>query len=54
MAGVLGVPTMEYFPYALFNLINPLLAFIFAFTGFRVEHLGLTDDGAPENADTDP
>jgi NhaC family Na+:H+ antiporter len=38
MAGVLGVPTVEYFPYAFFNLINPLLALLFAFTGFRVEH----------------
>jgi Na+:H+ antiporter, NhaC family len=39
MAGVLGVPTVEYFPYAFFNLINPLLALVFAFTGYGVEHL---------------
>jgi Na+:H+ antiporter, NhaC family len=38
MAGVLGVPTVEYLPYAYFNLINPLLALVFAFTGFQVEH----------------
>jgi Na+:H+ antiporter, NhaC family len=38
MAGVLGVPTVEYFPYAFFNLINPLLALVFAFTGYGVEH----------------
>ena len=38
MAGVLGVPTVEYLPYAFFNLINPLLAIIFGFLGFGVEH----------------
>jgi Na+:H+ antiporter, NhaC family len=39
MAGVLGVPTVDYLPYAFFNLINPLLALVFGFTGFKVEHL---------------
>jgi NhaC family Na+:H+ antiporter len=38
MAGVLGVPTVEYLPYAFFNIINPVLALVFGFTGFRVEH----------------
>jgi hypothetical protein len=37
MAGVLQVPTVEYLPFAFFNLINPLLAIVFGFTGFRVE-----------------
>jgi NhaC family Na+:H+ antiporter len=39
MSGVLGVPTVEYLPYAFFNLINPLLAILFGFIGFRVDHL---------------
>jgi NhaC family Na+:H+ antiporter len=38
MTGVLGVPTMSYLPFAFFNLINPLLAILFGFVGFRVEH----------------
>jgi Na+:H+ antiporter, NhaC family len=38
MAGVLQVPTVDYLPFAFFNLINPLVAIIFGFTGFRVEH----------------
>jgi Na+:H+ antiporter, NhaC family len=38
MAGVLQVPTVEYLPFAFFNLLNPLLAIIFGFTGFKVEH----------------
>jgi NhaC family Na+:H+ antiporter len=46
MAGVLGVPTLDYLPYAFFNLINPLIAIIFGFTGFRVEH---SEPGAPQD-----
>ena len=38
MAGVLQVPTVEYLPFAFFNLLNPLIAIIFGLTGFRVEH----------------
>jgi NhaC family Na+:H+ antiporter len=37
MAGVLQVPTVEYLPYAFFNLINPLLSIAFGLIGFRVE-----------------
>jgi NhaC family Na+:H+ antiporter len=38
MTGVLGVPTVSYFPFAFFNLINPMIAIIFGFVGYRVEH----------------
>jgi NhaC family Na+:H+ antiporter len=38
MTGVLGVPTIEYLPYAFFNIINPVLAIVFGFTGYHVEH----------------
>ena len=38
MTGVLGVPTMEYLPFAFFNLVNPIIAIVFGFTGFHVEH----------------
>jgi NhaC family Na+:H+ antiporter len=65
MAGVLQVPTVEYLPYAFFNLINPLLAIIFGLTGFKVEHqepaepqgqqpAGPPGDGGPADAATDP
>ena len=39
MTGVLGVPTIEYLPFAFFNLFNPLIALAYAFTGFRVERI---------------
>jgi Na+:H+ antiporter, NhaC family len=46
MAGVLGVPTVSYLPFAFFNILNPLVALAFAFTGYRVEHV--EGDTAPE------
>jgi NhaC family Na+:H+ antiporter len=55
MSGVLGVSTMSYLPYALFNILNPLVAVAYALTGFRVEHvepghsrpMGTERDGEP-------
>jgi len=44
MTGVLGVSTMQYAPWALFNYLNPLVALVFAFTGFRVERMEPADD----------
>jgi NhaC family Na+:H+ antiporter len=43
MAGVLGVATIKYLPYAFFNLLNPLIAIVYAYTGFRVEHVPPTE-----------
>ena len=39
MTGVLGVATIEYLPFAFFNLFNPLIALAYAFTGFRIERI---------------
>jgi Na+/H+ antiporter NhaC len=30
---------MQYLPYAFFNMLNPLVALGYAFTGFRIEHV---------------
>lgn len=35
-AATLGVPTFSYLPYAFMNLINPILAIIFAYLGIKV------------------
>jgi NhaC family Na+:H+ antiporter len=48
MTGVLGVPTVEYLPFAFFNIINPILAIVFGFTGYHVEHR------APEDVSSSP
>ena len=37
MAGVLGVATGAYLPYAFFNLLSPLISLLYGFTGFRIE-----------------
>ncbi|WP_374605263.1 Na+/H+ antiporter NhaC [Arenimonas sp.] len=36
MAATLGVATLDYLPYALFNLVNPVLAGILAYVGFKI------------------
>jgi NhaC family Na+:H+ antiporter len=36
MAQTLGVATMAYAPYAFFNLINPVVAAVFGFTGISI------------------
>jgi NhaC family Na+:H+ antiporter len=48
MAGTLGVATVTYAPFAFFNLINPLVALVYGFTGFTIESLPpgeVEDDG---------
>jgi Na+:H+ antiporter, NhaC family len=44
MTGVLGVSTLQYAPWAVFNYLNPIVALGYALTGFRVERT------APEGA----
>ncbi|HEY0873355.1 MAG TPA: Na+/H+ antiporter NhaC [Vicinamibacterales bacterium] len=39
MAQTLGVATLTYAPYAFFNLLNPLVAAAYGFTGFTIEKL---------------
>ena len=39
MAQTLGVATLTYAPFAFFNLINPLVAAVYGFTGFTIEKL---------------
>ena len=36
MAATLGVPTFSYMPYAVFNIVSPLLAVALAFLGLRM------------------
>lgn len=39
MATTLKVSTLDYLPYAFFNLINPVVAVIFGYLGFSIEKL---------------
>lgn len=36
MAATLGVATLDYLPYALFNLASPLVALVLAYAGFKI------------------
>jgi NhaC family Na+:H+ antiporter len=39
MSATLGIATMAYFPFAFFNLINPLLSFTYAILGLKIDHV---------------
>lgn len=39
MSATLGIATMAYFPYCFFNLVNPILSFIFDAIGFQIQYL---------------
>jgi len=43
MAATLGVATFDYLPFAFFNVVNPLLAVVLGYAGFKV----LREPGAP-------
>lgn len=47
MAGALGVPTLDYLPFAFMNLLNPALAILYAFFGVALVREKKT---APEGA----
>jgi NhaC family Na+:H+ antiporter len=39
MSSFLDVPTMQYFPYAFLNLLNPLVSIFYGFTGISMEKM---------------
>ncbi len=43
MAASLGVSTLAYFPFCFFNLINPVISLIYAFTGFTIRKISSLD-----------
>ena len=47
MSGYLGVPTVEYIPYAVLNYVSPIVSIIFGYTGFTMMKLE-DDPSAPE------
>ena len=49
MASTLGVPTLAYLPFAFFNIMNPIIAIVYGFTGFSIVEL---DDEGEEVAGT--
>ncbi len=43
---VLGVSTMVYFPYCIFNILSPCMSLLLAWTGWRIRNLRLSHAGA--------
>ncbi len=44
MAASLGVATISYLPFCFFNLINPVVSLIYAFTGFTIKKISTGTD----------
>lgn len=47
MAAVLGVPTLVYLPFCLFNIASPLITMFYGFSGFKIERLDPQADDDP-------
>lgn len=43
MGAVLGVPTLSYAPYAIFNYASPTLSVLYGVTGFKIEKIARTE-----------
>jgi NhaC family Na+:H+ antiporter len=48
MAQTLGVATLAYAPFAFLNLINPIVAAIYGFTGFTIARIDEAEEGMEE------
>jgi NhaC family Na+:H+ antiporter len=46
LAATLGVPTLSFLPYAVFNFASPLLVIIFAYAGLRMMRAPATSEQA--------
>jgi NhaC family Na+:H+ antiporter len=47
MSTYLGIPTVDYIPYAFLNLVNPIVSIVFGFLGITMMKLE-NDPSAPE------
>jgi NhaC family Na+:H+ antiporter len=47
IGAVLGVPTLSYLPYAIFNYASPGLSVLYGITGFRIERTDPAIEEAP-------
>ena len=54
MIATLGISSWLYIPFCFFNLLNPVIAIIYGFTGFSIKKLQKTDeDEISEDEDSD-
>jgi NhaC family Na+:H+ antiporter len=43
-SGVLGVATLDYLPFAFFNIISPLMTLLFAALGIKIRRLATSTE----------
>ena len=43
MAATLGVPTIMYLPFCVFNIAAPVISLLLGFTGFKIERIQPAD-----------
>ena len=49
MAAVLGIPTIAYAPFAVFNIMSPILTVLFGYLNFKISRLRQPADTREEN-----
>ncbi|MFO7934425.1 MAG: Na+/H+ antiporter NhaC [Bacteroidales bacterium] len=49
---VLGVPTIQYIPFAFFNMLSPMFSILFAYINYRIRRYG-DDEPVPEKESND-
>ena len=51
MSATLGVATLAYLPFAVFNLASPIISLFWGFTGFKIERMPpVQEEPEPEPA----
>ncbi len=48
MSAVLGVPTLLYLPFCIFNILSPILTVLYGYTGFTIQRLPPEGPGGSE------
>jgi Na+:H+ antiporter, NhaC family len=54
MTGTLAVSTFDRFPYAFFNLLNPIISVLYGITGFQVKRMPPDEPTTQETTTAEP
>ena len=54
MSAVLGIPTLLYLPFCLFNIVSPLLTVLYGYTGFQIAHVRPEPEATPGSVSKSP
>ena len=48
MSATLGVSTLAYLPFAVFNFVSPIISLLWGFTGFKIERMPPVQEDAEQ------